>query len=433
MKIIHVADFHLGASPIKLEADKKRERKKEIIDNFYRLIMYAKEHGIKAVIIAGDFFDVKEPRIKIAQRIKEEIEEAKDISFFYLRGNHDEGVFDNEALPENLHLFSKDVFSFFEIEAGVCICGKEITENSAGYDFDGLRLDPLKINIVVLHGNLIKGVPVLKDDINIKNLENKNIDYLALGHIHKRSEGVIDERGSYAYSGCIEGRGFDEAEEIVYRLKNVTSSEKVKDKENSFYEAGKSEGSSSKETLKRESTASEETLKRESTASKLVRINESFESDKEYYKGFYVYDTESKQKEFVSFCKRRIFNLRIDLTGSKSENEALSVIKDMVADAKEKMPCISAIDIVRVTLEGKVDYNFTTLSDRVVNLFGDRFFYFEVKVKLSKFYNASDYLEDKSFIGEFIRTVMESIDNEEQRALIIETGLKVFKRKEGKR
>jgi len=46
--------------------------------------------------------------------------------------------------------------------------------------------------------------------ISLPRLKDKNIDYLALGHIHSYSEGVIDSRGKYAYSGCLDGRGFDE-------------------------------------------------------------------------------------------------------------------------------------------------------------------------------------------------------------------------------
>ena len=46
--------------------------------------------------------------------------------------------------------------------------------------------------------------------IKLANLADKNIDYLALGHYHSYRTDKIDSRGIYAYSGCIEGRGFDE-------------------------------------------------------------------------------------------------------------------------------------------------------------------------------------------------------------------------------
>ena len=59
--------------------------------------------------------------------------------------------------------------------------------------------------------------------INLKALKNKNIDYLALGHIHTYKKGKLDNRGVYCYSGCLEGRGFDECGEkgfVLLELKN---------------------------------------------------------------------------------------------------------------------------------------------------------------------------------------------------------------------
>ena len=54
--------------------------------------------------------------------------------------------------------------------------------------------------IVMLHGS-VEDLPKLTE---------KNIDYLALGHIHYFSEAKFNIRGKSIYSGCLEGRGFDE-------------------------------------------------------------------------------------------------------------------------------------------------------------------------------------------------------------------------------
>ena len=86
--------------------------------------------------------------------------------------------------------------------------GLETAAENYSSMYSSLKLDPAKINIVILHGQ--KSDSVGKDKINIVKLKNKNIDYLALGHIHSVNFGRIDERGVYAYPGCLEGRGFDE-------------------------------------------------------------------------------------------------------------------------------------------------------------------------------------------------------------------------------
>lgn len=60
----------------------------------------------------------------------------------------------------------------------------------------------------MLHGMVsdTKGLNLIK----INDLKDKNIDYLALGHVHSYKEYRIDSRMVACYSGCLEGRGFDE-------------------------------------------------------------------------------------------------------------------------------------------------------------------------------------------------------------------------------
>ena len=57
--------------------------------------------------------------------------------------------------------------------------------------------------------------------IALKELRNKGIDYLALGHIHAYREEKLDLRGIYCYPGCLEGRGFDETGEHGFVLLDI--------------------------------------------------------------------------------------------------------------------------------------------------------------------------------------------------------------------
>jgi DNA repair exonuclease SbcCD nuclease subunit len=65
---------------------------------------------------------------------------------------------------------------------------------------DKIHLKEEDVNIVMLHGTLKQP----------SAFAGKNIDYLAMGHIHRYEAGRIDARGVYCYSGCLEPRGFDE-------------------------------------------------------------------------------------------------------------------------------------------------------------------------------------------------------------------------------
>ena len=57
--------------------------------------------------------------------------------------------------------------------------------------------------------------------IRFSALKNKHIDYLALGHLHEYRTARIDERCLACYSGCLEGRGFDECGQKGYVLLEI--------------------------------------------------------------------------------------------------------------------------------------------------------------------------------------------------------------------
>ncbi|MFI3176919.1 MAG: DNA repair exonuclease, partial [Eubacteriales bacterium] len=71
-------------------------------------------------------------------------------------------------------------------------------------------LEEKDINLVMLHGQVTQYQSTGAEVIPLSCLRERYIDYLALGHIHEYVQGPLDDRGIYCYSGCLEGRGFDE-------------------------------------------------------------------------------------------------------------------------------------------------------------------------------------------------------------------------------
>ena len=60
MKIIHCADLHLDSNMTSnLSREQAKQRKAELLATFERMIAYAKDNSVKAVIIAGDLYDKK--------------------------------------------------------------------------------------------------------------------------------------------------------------------------------------------------------------------------------------------------------------------------------------------------------------------------------------------------------------------------------------
>ncbi len=207
MKILHCADIHLGSKiEAKFPKEKSNERRAELRASFSRMIDYAKDNDIKAVLLVGDVFDSDRPLKKDKEFFYSVIRRNPDIDFLYLRGNHDIMESYTEYDLENLKLFS-ETWQTYTYE-NVAITGIELCAENARSFYSSLVPDKTKTNIVLLHGQISESEGVGK--IKLAKLKNKNIDYLALGHVHYFSEGKLDARGAYVYSGCLEGRGFDE-------------------------------------------------------------------------------------------------------------------------------------------------------------------------------------------------------------------------------
>ena len=211
MKFIHTADIHLDAKQnSSLSGDLRATRKNELLMAFKNLINYAKQNQVTAIIIAGDFFDVKNVSNKTRSYVFDLIKKHEDIDFLYLCGNHDENlsVLGENEYPQNLKVFSNSVQTFsYE---NVTISGIELSNSNYNTFYDTINLPQDKVNIFVLHGQIDGKAQENYEKISLKQLKQKNIDYLALGHYHTYDTGAIDKRGIYAYSGCLEGRGFDE-------------------------------------------------------------------------------------------------------------------------------------------------------------------------------------------------------------------------------
>ncbi|MBQ7971948.1 MAG: metallophosphoesterase [Lachnospiraceae bacterium] len=221
MKLIHCGDLHLDSKmTAHLSPEKAKERKAELLQTYLRMVDYALHNDVKYILIAGDLFDTKKVSATASNTVLQSIVTHPELTFFYLRGNHDGNSFLTELdeVPENLRLFTDRWTTYTLTEAGKTLTVSGIEENSELL-YSGLNLNPEHINIVMLHGQ--EGAGKNSDLIRLKDLRNKGIDYLALGHIHFYKKEALDNRGTYCYPGCLEPRGFDECGEHGFMLLDI--------------------------------------------------------------------------------------------------------------------------------------------------------------------------------------------------------------------
>ncbi len=353
MKILHTADIHLGSKiESKFPREKSNIRKKELLESFRKMIEYANESDIKIILLSGDVFDKDKPTIKDKEYFYKAIKQNPQITFYYLNGNHDKEGSYTESDISNLKTFTKDKFTYYD-EGGICICGIEMNQSNYRSFYSQLSLDKNNINIVMLHGDATDSFGM--DKVKIDNLRNKNIDYLALGHIHSYQSGKIDDRGIYAFPGCLEPRGFDECGE----------------------------------------------------------------------KGFIVLDINDGliSHEFIPFSKRTIYQRNIDVSGAKDFYDIESIVKHEVSD-------INKDNILRINLIGELEAGID-FDEKDIEVSLSSYFFVNVKNKTTLKINISDYEDDKSLIGEFIRGVYGNDKYTlEEKYKLINMGLRLINGKE---
>lgn len=185
MKLLHMADVHLGMEP-----DKGKPwgegRGRQLWEAFSQAVDAAEEQQVDLVLIAGDLFH--------RQPLKRELAEVNGIlsrlsraQVVIMAGNHDylsrTSFYRTFSWSKNIHFFSSEQLEtlfFPELDAtvyGFSYEHREIREER----YSGIVKKPQgRYHILLAHGGDEKHVPLA-----LKELEAMDFDYIALGHIHQ--------------------------------------------------------------------------------------------------------------------------------------------------------------------------------------------------------------------------------------------------------
>lgn len=217
VKILHTADIHIGAADSFLNND-ARQRQFETLLTFERIIDLAKERSVDLVLIAGDLFDSNKIESRFVDAVFEKIASANPIKVVFAAGNHDplssDSPFLTRTLPENLYVLPAKESSLHFDELNLSVWGKSFESvYLKGGDRFGMTPDDERINIMVQHGELKSDLSSNYNAITPNFINTSKMDYIALGHVHKRTPIGKIEGTSFAYCGCPEGQGFDELDE----------------------------------------------------------------------------------------------------------------------------------------------------------------------------------------------------------------------------
>ncbi|MDX1632481.1 MAG: DNA repair exonuclease [Thermoanaerobaculia bacterium] len=210
LEILHVADVHLGAS-FSAFGDVADERGRAVLKAFTALPERAREHGVHAVLVAGDLFDDNEPSrecLAAARDVFRRLEE-EGRRVFVVPGNHDSAVSHPNPYREALggaHVFDGPRFGSPEtVETpagplhvyGLCYDPATETDPLSSFRHNG---EP-GFHVVLLHG-AVRFAPHWADSpsslrLDPEALESLEADYIALGDYHRfRRPSAFDPDGS---------------------------------------------------------------------------------------------------------------------------------------------------------------------------------------------------------------------------------------------
>ena len=222
VKILHCAALHIGAAASFLN-ERAESRRFEALLTFERIVALARENGVQIMLIAGDLFHSNSIESSFCDRVFEALRSIPDIKIVFSAGNHDplsaDSPFLKYKLPENLYVMgTEDDCKVFE-DLGVRVFGKSFKEVYCKGEKAFSIVPPQDdyINLMCIHGDLKSDLSSNYNPITADFISNSGMDYIALGHVHKKTE--IGKIGNTycAYCGCPEGQGFDElGEKGVY-------------------------------------------------------------------------------------------------------------------------------------------------------------------------------------------------------------------------
>lgn len=225
IRILHLADLHLGAAPSYL-GERAAVRAEDFNQAFRRAMAVASEPSrrIDIVILAGDLFESHRPSSALVGMVRGAISRlrASGVPTVIVPGTHDawdypDSTYRSGAFSEAILLTDPAVGEPRTID----IRGTPVHLYGMGYDaarsappFDQFRRTPAEgLHIAVIHGTIVESGHWLGRDRDIPlrpdELANTGMDYVALGHFHSFRRYRFGDVVA-TYPGTLEGRTFAE-------------------------------------------------------------------------------------------------------------------------------------------------------------------------------------------------------------------------------
>nr|WP_242590329.1 DNA repair exonuclease [Enterococcus sp. MSG2901] len=236
VKFIHAADLHIdrsfeGSIPFDKRVQEKLLQANQIV--LKNIVDQAVFHEVDFVLFAGDTFHQNKPSLKTQKHFFEQMERLNkiNISVYMIFGNHD--YYQKERywfdFPENVHLFVDEEVKTKEFKLN---SGEKVAISAFSYCHPWIQQEKVlefpsrgnvDYHIGMYHGELGTRDHGKYAPFSSSQMQEKNYDYWALGHIHVPT--IVSTNGRVVYPGAPQGHTKKEQTSISVSLVELKKSE----------------------------------------------------------------------------------------------------------------------------------------------------------------------------------------------------------------
>ena len=426
VKLIHTADLHLdSAFRSRFTKEEAENRRQKQLMAWKELLSFAVEKKVHGVLIAGDLFDSPVVSHGTMDFFLSTIAEHPEISFFYLRGNHDtENTFRyQENLPKNLFLFSEKGKKY-RLKDKLLLAGVEY--GTKDNSFGGDEWSTQGAGQAAEQGLSREAGQAAEQGIG---QEAEQATEQGVG----QEAGPADEQGIGQEAGQAAGQGIEPEEESKF-LKLKEEDCNILILHGALYQ-----GTPKGDALQGEEGIFLKNLEKLPLSYiALGHIHKGGEGklnngalwaypgclqgrgfDEEGERGFLYLKIEEEKKEiqkaFIPIKQGEFRILEIELLGDEGTLACLKKIEEEMEKAS-----ISKEDSLRIVLKGKKDLEQERNLRYLQLQLQDRVFFLEIQDESELNWNREEAMKEKSLKGEFLRVVAaaDNLSKEEQEEII---------------
>ena len=222
VRILHTADLHVGAECSYLGASAS-SRRYETLLTLEKIVSLCEENSIDLLLIAGDLLESNHIDKALEDGVFAALQKLSHTRAVIALGNHDpltaDSPFALRELPPNVFVLPKEdsVITFDDIRCRVYGASFDGVYNSGKERFSLTPPNDDYFNLCVIHGETRSDLSGNYRPITPEFVKHSGMDYIAMGHVHTRSQIQYVGTTALAYCGCPEGLGIDEyGEKGVY-------------------------------------------------------------------------------------------------------------------------------------------------------------------------------------------------------------------------